>query len=102
MTETTSDNEIERESIKVELSEKYVPLLHSLKDIWDCKDLNEVLKKSVLLMVYLTSHRENGATFYIQDKDGKSIEMPLLSKDDISKDSYEVELSALNELKKLI
>jgi hypothetical protein len=90
------------EKIKIEMDSKYVPLMESLKKEWDCKDLNDVLKHSVLLMTYLTDLSLDGKTIYIQESPGNYKEMSILSKNDISRDIENIKKTSFDSLKNLI
>lgn len=88
-----------QEPIKIEIPNKYGPLLSALKEAWDLDSENQTLQKSVMLMVYITHLSEQGHILYVQDPSGKTRELALLSKDDVSIDQKKTEREAVESLK---
>ena len=84
--------------IDIKLNGSYVPVLNELGRIWESKDIGSTIKKSILLMVFLTEAREQGYKMFFQDSNGNTKEMPILKSDDKTEDIRNIEESSLKEL----
>ena len=96
----SDDKNTEIEDIEIKLNGKYVPLLNQLTKVWGNKDINETLKNSLLLMVWLTKAREDGYKMYMQDSKGHTKEMAILQQDDVTEDVSDIQQQSYQELQK--